>query len=158
MSTTPTSQRSITHAAFTVERVFPVAPARVFHAFADKDAKAAWFGGPDEWTVTERAFDFRVGGHEVDGGGPVGGPVSRMDLTYYDIVPDQRIVYTYEMTLDGTRISVSLATIELTPDGGGTRFVLTEHGAYLDGHDSVDSREHGTIELVEALGRSLLAD
>ncbi len=41
-----------------------------------------------------------------------------------DIVPDERIIFTYDMRLDETRISVSLATVELEParrpggDGG----------------------------------------
>jgi uncharacterized protein YndB with AHSA1/START domain len=32
-------------------------------------------------------------------------------------VPPARIVYTYEMLLDETRISVSLTTVELEDDG-----------------------------------------
>ena len=40
---------------------------------------------------------------------------------YHGIVPDQRIVTTYEMYLDEKRISVSLATLEFKPDGAGTR-------------------------------------
>ena len=39
----------------------------------------------------------------------------RFDSLYYDIVPDERIVYSYEMHLDDKRISVSLATIEFAP-------------------------------------------
>ena len=50
-------------------------------------------------------------------------------------MPDQRIVTTYEMLMADTRISVSLATVELTP-AGGTRLVYTEQGAFLDGHDN----------------------
>ena len=44
----------ITHASFSVERTFPVAPARVFAAFADPDLKAAWFRGPHGWEATTR--------------------------------------------------------------------------------------------------------
>lgn len=45
--------------------------------------------------------------------------------------------------------------IELAPAGAGTRLTVTEHGAFLDGHDTVQAREHGTRELLEALGASL---
>ncbi len=50
------------------------------------------------------------------------------------------------------KLSVSLATIELTPAGKGTRLVLTEQGAFLDGYDDNGSRERGTNELIEKLG------
>lgn len=59
------------------------------------------------------------------------------------------------MHLDGVRISVSLTTIELKPQGGGTKLVLTEQGAFLDGYDDAGAREEGTRELLDALGRSL---
>jgi hypothetical protein len=62
------------------------------------------------------------------------------------------------MLIDGTRVSVSLATIGLEPDGGGTRLKLTEHGAFLDGHDSPASRAHGTGSLLDALGDILRSD
>jgi uncharacterized protein YndB with AHSA1/START domain len=74
---------------------------------------------------------------------------------YHDIVPNERILYTYEMTLDGKRISVSVATIEFRPEGSGTRLKLTEQGVYLDGFDNPDVREKGTRDLLEALGKWL---
>jgi uncharacterized protein YndB with AHSA1/START domain len=149
------TERSVTHATFTIERVYPANPARVFNAFADPAQKARWFQGPEEWGPDEQTMDFRVGGRETSVGGPKGGPIHAFSAIYQDIVPDERLVYSYEMQLDGTRISVSLATIELRPDGTGTRFVLTEQGAYLDGWDNVADREHGTRELLDALGRYL---
>lgn len=148
-------ERSVTHATFAIERTYPASPARVFGAFADPAQKARWFNGPEEWGPDEHEVDFRVGGHEWSSGGPKGGPVHTFNATYQDIVPDQRIVYSYDMHLDEVRISVSLATIELKPAGGGTRLVLTEQGAYLDGWDNVGDRQRGTEDLVDALGRYL---
>ncbi|MFN3523993.1 MAG: SRPBCC family protein [Phenylobacterium sp.] len=147
--------RSVTHAMFAIERIYPTSPSRVFKAFADPAAKALWFGGPPDWTSTETSMDFRVGGREVNAGGPPGGTLHRFDGLYYDIVENERIVYAYEMHLDGVRISVSLTTIELKPQGGGTKLVLTEQGAFLDGYDDAGAREEGTRELLDALGRSL---
>ena len=70
-------------------------------------------------------------------------------------MPDERIIYSYDMLMDDVRISVSLATIELRPEGKGTRLVLTEEGVYLDGHDHPAAREDGTGQLMDALGREL---
>src|SRR5918993_3658997 len=115
------SARSITHATFVIERTYDASPARVFAAWANPAAKRRWFAGPDEWEQREHVLDFRVGGRERAGGGPKGGPVHRYDALYWDIVPNERIVSTYEMHLDDKRISVSLATIELRPEGTSTR-------------------------------------
>lgn len=77
------------------------------------------------------------------------------DGHYQDIVENQRIVYSYDMHMDAARISVSLATVELRPEGRGTRLVFTEQGAFLDGHDNPAQREEGTGWLLDALGASL---
>jgi uncharacterized protein YndB with AHSA1/START domain len=54
--------------------------------------------------------------------------------------------------LDGTRISVSLATVEFTPTGdSGTHMVFTEQGAFLDGHESPAGRAEGMGSLLDAL-------
>ncbi len=74
---------------------------------------------------------------------------------YRELIPNQRIVYSYELLFGQTRVSVSLATIELVAEGQGTRLILTEQGAFFDGHDTPATREHGTGELLDALGAAL---
>jgi len=148
-------ERKVTHATFKIERTFDSPPKTVFAAFSDPKAKEKWFVGPADWIQGEKRMDFRVGGREVDVGGPKGGPMSKFDSRYYDIVPNERIVYAYEMYLDDNRISVSVATIEFKPAGAGTRLVLTEQGAFLDGFDNPAVREEGTRGLLEALARHL---
>ena len=152
------TERSVEHASFTIERRYDVPPATVFAAWADAAAKARWFSWPKEWEVTPLELDFRVGGREVHSGGPPGGPVHTYQAIYWDIVPDERILYAYEMLMDETRTSVSLATIELKPEGGRTLLVLTENGAFLDGLDSPSAREDGMGSLLEALARTLESD
>ena len=149
------SKRTVTHSTFVLERVYPAAPARVFNAFADPKAKAKWFKPPEGWGPEKQEMDFRVGARETSVGGPKGGPVISFRALYQDIVPDQRIIYTYDMDIDGKPISVSLATIELKAEGSGTRLTLTEQGAYLDGFDDPSVREKGKKDLLDALGRSL---
>jgi uncharacterized protein YndB with AHSA1/START domain len=149
------TERSVTHATFVIERTYPASPARVFAAWSSREAKARWFRGPEEWGASEHELDFRVGGRERVSGGPKGGPVHTFEARYQDIVPDARIISSYDMHLDDQRISVSLATVELNPAGAGTRLIYTEQGAFLDGYDDAGAREHGTRELLEQLGRAL---
>ena len=79
----------------------------MFAAFANPQAKARWFVGPDEWDKSDHKLDFRVGGRESVSGGPPGGPSHVFNAVYQDIVPNERIVYTSDMQLGTTRISVS---------------------------------------------------
>ena len=146
------------HDTFVIERRLPSPPARVFAAFADQAKKARWFGCVEGWEVAEHTIDFRVGGREVWRGGPPGQAPHRNDTWYHDIVPDERIVWSYAMQLGERRISVSLATVELTPDGTGTWMRFTEQGVYLDGHDGLAERERGTNDLLDNLERALRAE
>jgi hypothetical protein len=59
------------------------------------------------------------------------------------------------MHLDDKRISVSLTTVELKPEGAGTRLILTEQDAFLDGYDNPAQREQGTRDLLDALAEEL---
>jgi uncharacterized protein YndB with AHSA1/START domain len=147
------TERSVTHATFVVERSYDASPARVFAAWAQPEAKARWFGG----SGGEFELDFRIGGREFNRGGLPDGSVYTFEGRYQDIVPDERIVYAYDMHLDDRRISVSLATVELKPAGAGTRLIFTEQGAFLDGLDTPAQREEGTGSLLEALGEELQA-
>ena len=154
--------RSVVHASFTITRQWKASPARVFAAFADEKQKDKWFAGPGSWTMVERSFDFREGGVETLTGKWNTGRVTRFHCVYRDIVPPTatepgRIIYSYNMFVDEKKISVSQAAIEIHPDGGGAKFVLTEYGDYLDGYDDAGSREHGTNALMDALGKSLSA-
>jgi uncharacterized protein YndB with AHSA1/START domain len=149
--------RSVVHAIFSLERIYDASPALVFRALSDRAAKARWFEAGGGWTPIERTMDVRPGGRERAKGRWPNGLVTTFDAVYFDIVPNRRLVYCYEMHLDARKISVSLATIELAPAGAGTKLKLTEQGAFLDGYDDAGSREHGSGLLLDRLGASFSA-
>jgi uncharacterized protein YndB with AHSA1/START domain len=147
--------RYVTHATFSLERSYPVPPARVFAAWADPAAKARWFAaGPD----SGHQLDFRVGGREVAHGGPDGGPVMTFESLYRDIVPQERIVYTSTLSTGNEVMTVSVTTVEFRSVEDGTRLVLTEQGTFLDGREEPAWREQGTGTQLDALAAELKED
>jgi uncharacterized protein YndB with AHSA1/START domain len=150
--------RSVVHATFQLERTYEASRERVWKSLTDPAAKSQWFGEESRQVeIIERSMDVRPGGRERLKGRFGGRVVSSFDATYYDVIVNERLVYCYEMHLDERKISVSVATLQLMADGKRTRLMVTEQGAFLDGYDDAGSRERGTAELLDALGRSLTA-
>ena len=150
------SARSIKHSSFVIERRYDFDPAQVYRAWVIPDAKARWFSGPpDKWSEEVREMDVRVGGRDRLIGKFMDGSESRFEALYFDVVPEKRLVYTYDMYWQGRKISVSLASIEFVLAGRGTKLVVTEQHAFLDGYEDGGSRERGTRSLLENLAASL---
>jgi uncharacterized protein YndB with AHSA1/START domain len=105
------SGRSVEHASFVVERKYEASPERAFAAWADPEAKARWYSDSE----AHLELDFRVGGREHSRGTAPDGSAYSYEALFQDIVPAERIVYTYDMHLEETRISVSLATVSSDP-------------------------------------------
>lgn len=143
------SERSVEYGTFTLQRTYPASVDRVYAAWADPARKAEWFACHAEYSM-----DFRVGGREFSRGGEPGGPVYTTEIRFQDIVPGERIVYTYDVLKDESRMSVSVVTVQFEQGGGGTRMTFTEQGVFLDGHDNAAQREYGTrlgLERLDAL-------
>jgi uncharacterized protein YndB with AHSA1/START domain len=157
----------VLHHTFVIERRFAHSPARVFAAFADPAKKRRWMGGEsdpshatreahgDTFIIDSHTCDFRVEGVER-WRFRANGALMTNDTFYLDIVPDRRIVFAYTMAAGDTRFSSSHTTIELVPDGSGTKVIFTEQGAYFDNKpESAAGREHGTRSLFDALATEL---
>lgn len=148
----------VSHGTFVIERSFAQGPERVFAAFSDPAKKRKWFAESKGMDLESHDLDFRAGGSEVTNsrfkeGSPFPGVAMTNHSTYLDIVPGERIVFAYTMTIGANRISASLATIELVAAESGTKLLFTEQGAYFPGADGPAMREHGWGKLLEALAK-----
>jgi|SRR5215471_10854262 len=147
-------ETAVTHGTFVIEKKYPASPERVFAAFADPAKKQRWMEGDLE-------MDFRVGGSErrrsVIKSGPLAGTPITNHTTYQDIVVNRRVVFAYTMMLGEKRISASLATVELLPNGKGTDLVFTDQGAYFEGADGPKMRQDGWRKMLEELAKSVHA-
>lgn len=145
--------RSVQHGTIRLQRRYEAAPGRVFAAWAEPKARTQW-DVPGRWVIAEQSFDFREGGRERKRFGPRDGPRFVADTLYLDIVPARRIVFSYSMTSRGEPVSVSLTTVELSADGKGTRLLLVEQVAFLDGKDNAANREEGLSSMLDKIGES----
>jgi uncharacterized protein YndB with AHSA1/START domain len=151
----PVPASKVDHATFTITRDFKAPPARVFVAHTSRDAKMRWQAGGEGWETFEFTVDVRPGGREVWRGSFRGSPEIRNNVSYFDVVENERLIFGYEMYVGEKRISVSLATIEFEPGGPGTRLTFTEQGAYLDDPEAAANREAGTRALIEKLAKEV---
>jgi uncharacterized protein YndB with AHSA1/START domain len=143
------------HNSFTLERRYPVPPAKVFRALSDPARKRRWFAEHTGFTIDSYTLDFREGGFERTRFRPSGGPPMTNDCVYLEIVREERVVFAYAMTIDGKPLSSSLGVMELVPEPGATLLRYTEHTAYTDGTDGSASRREGTEELFERLAHEI---
>jgi uncharacterized protein YndB with AHSA1/START domain len=148
------SASSVTHATFEVERRYPRAPALAFAAWSDPAVKARWFAR-SAWDQETYELDFRVGGRERWQGRAPDGRLHVFDARYQDIVAPERIIFSYDMHVDGRRVSVSLVTVTLQPRDAGTQLTLVEQGAFLDDLDDPTQRKGGFEALLDRLANVL---
>jgi uncharacterized protein YndB with AHSA1/START domain len=147
------NEPTVTCNTFRIERTLAASPAEVFTAFANVSVKTQMLAPSDEGTdgvpIAAGDFDFRVGGRERFEFVEEDGRKMKFDALYYDIVPNQRIVYSYEMYADDARISVSVASLQFVEASSATNLIWTEQGAFLDGLDTSELREGGTSWMID---------
>ena len=59
------------------------------------------------------------------------------------------------MSVNGARISSSLATFELQPTAEGTRLLFTDQGAFFENSDGPDLRKQGWTVILNSLAAEL---
>jgi uncharacterized protein YndB with AHSA1/START domain len=143
----------VTHATFTLERMYDAPVDKVFAAWSDPEARRRWFANGADY---EQRFE--VGGGEQVRAGQQDGPELIFTSSYHDIVPHQRIIYTSTLSAGEQLSTVSVTSVEFSADGEWTRLVITEHGIYLPGQEQPDWRERGTADQLTALATELGTD
>lgn len=106
----------------TIQREFDAPADTVFAAYRDPDALKEWYG-PDGFSITIIAMDFRVGGlWRFTMHGPDGTDYPNR-IMYREIVPGARIAYRHDSDIDDDPMAFEgLVTFE--PKGAG-RTLLT---------------------------------
>ncbi len=162
-----TERRDALTGSFAVERDLALPPERVFAAYAEPGLRRRWFRIPGDPDRHRHELEFRPGGVEISTGrfAPSGVDGTEELIEYrsvfWDIVPAARIVFGYELAVDGVRRWVSLVTVELSAlDGGaGTRLRHTEQYTLLayagDGRQDIAHLQGGTQLQLNGLAAAL---
>lgn len=149
----------IEHTSFVIERLLAASPRHAFRFFSEAELKARWNGCHADWRVLEERFDFRAGGSEVKRWRAPDGKEQAFHAHYLDVVPSERIIYAYEMSFGGKRLSASLVTVTFEATARRTRMTYTEQVAILaGGPDAAEQRLIGTEDGLNRLAALIEAE
>lgn len=135
-----------TKPSLTVERTFRAAPQRVWKAWTQVEALTQWFAPADAFKVKVEEADVRVGGRYRIVMTAPDGEVHDVSGVYREVVPNERLVFTWAWRSTPER--ESLVTVTLRPAGTGTALTL-KHEQFFD--DS--ARDHHREGWGALLGR-----
>jgi uncharacterized protein YndB with AHSA1/START domain len=138
--------------SITLKRHIKAPPAKVFAAWTQATQLARWFGPHETRPDTLKAeLDVRVGGKFRVSFDAIDGEYHEVGGTYREVVPDQRLQFTWAW--HSTPERESLLTISLKPDGAGTLLTLL-HEQFFD-EAARDGHEKGWTDLLGKLEQSL---
>lgn len=134
MTSTEAAPPGVRHDTFTVSRLLDAPPHEVYAAFGDDGTRRRWFRMPGSGATYDHVFTVG-GGEDARSTFPMPGAEPEQlhyHSRYIDLVPDRRIVFSYESSVNGLRRWTALVTVELAEDAGGTRLDWTEQVAFLE--------------------------
>ena len=136
--------------SLTLKRRLNAPPAKVFAAWTQPAQIARWFGpaGTVEGSVTAE-MDVRVGGR-FRASFTLGGEYHEVGGVYREVVPDEKLVFTWAWHTTPER--ESLVSVTLKPEGDGTLMTL-HHEQFFDqaARDGHEGGWTGSLDKLEAL-------
>jgi len=133
----------IDHAQFSLNRTLSAAPATVFAAWSDPDARACWGPPSKRHRMVFDQTEFREGGVDISHCGMDEDLSFRVVTRYEHIQPNQRLVFTESVSRQNHLLSVSLITLELTRQDEATALSLTVQMTSLVGEGMIDGTKTG---------------
>ena len=123
-----------------IRRMFQAPRERVFRAWTDATELARWFAPSAEYSTRVPELDLKVGGKYKVEMHHKGGNVNKVGGTFREIVPPEKIVFTWRWENDPSAHE-SLVTIEFLDLGPATEVLLTH--AQLPDAEQRDKHSQG---------------
>ncbi len=143
------------HETLVFERVFHAAPERVFDALADVEKRARWGTPSDTAALVYSKSEFKAGGCDEFRCGAKDDLRYAGCVRYFEIVPNERVIFVESISTDGSLLSVSLVTWEIGPHRDGARVVITDQLASFGGAGMVTGTQMGMTAALDNLARHL---
>src|ERR1700744_6688637 len=137
------NSNALKHATLVFERDLSAPVAKVFAAFASPEERSNGGAPSDTAAFIYDKTDFREGGIDVFRCGDKSNPQFRGVTTYYDIVPNERIVSSEVVETQGKKLLISMATTAFEPRGTGSKITVTVQLTSLAGEDMLKGAEFG---------------
>ena len=141
----------LTQPSLTINRRLNAPPEKVYAAWTDPEKIVLWFGpAPTILGSVKARMDVRVGGGFRISFNTEDGEYHEVGGTYREVVPNQRLVFSWAWHSTPERESV--VTVTLKEDGNGTLLSLN-HGQFFDqaARDGHVRGWTGTIDKLERL-------
>ena len=137
--------------SLTLKRHYAAPVEKVYRAWIDPEALRRWFGPSDEGRIVVSETDARVGGRYRIVLEMPSGEQHRVGGTYRDLVPNERLIFSWAW--ESTPERVSLVTVTFKRAGEGTEITLV-HEQFFD-EAARDRHQHGWTGTFERLARYL---
>jgi uncharacterized protein YndB with AHSA1/START domain len=136
--------------SLTLKRRLKASPEAVYAAWTDPEKIVRWFG-PDTGPVKQAETDLRVGGRYFVIFNTEDGEQHHVSGVYREVVPDEKLVFTWTWRTLPERESV--VTILIKPDGSGSLLTLM-HEKFFD-EPARDRHREGWTGCLDKLERFL---
>lgn len=138
-ASTPADQPTVT-----LEREFAAPPDAVFGAWTEVDALKEWYG-PDGFSITVIAMDFRVGGSfRFTMHGPDGTDYPNR-IVYREIVRGARLAYRHDSDIDEDPAAFEVVVTFAAAGAGGTLLTMRSTFSSIEARNAV--MKFGAVEL-----------
>jgi uncharacterized protein YndB with AHSA1/START domain len=122
-------EKSAEKPSLSLTRTYPVSPEKVWRAWTDPQALKKWFGPGETSNVELADLDVRTGGRYHIRFRTPDGEDHDVSGVYREVVENRKLVFTWAWKTTPDR--VSLVTVSLRPQGGGTEFAF-RHEQFFD--------------------------
>ena len=138
-----------------LERTLNATPERVYRAFTEPALLKQWHA-PGDYAAESVEADVRVGGtYSITMKSPAGTEHTTRG-TYQEVVPNERLVYTWRWQDEAHDVGETLVTIQLQPEGEATRLTLT-HERFPNGK-ARESHQQGWTGCLDNFERRMTGD
>ncbi|MGR3795811.1 SRPBCC domain-containing protein [Vannielia sp. SX4] len=144
---------ALTHDTLTLTQSIAAPPARLFPLLTSPEYRAQWAAPTENTRLDILHADIRPGGQELSRCGPADNPEFEVTTDFHHIEAPTLLIFTETIRIEGAPLSAGLCSIEITPEGAGSRLTITAQLASLIGDEMAEGYTQGWTAALANLAR-----